>query len=198
VVTQKKVQDKLVDPTSVTNMYRISKHIGVVMTGLAPDARAAVTRARHEAAQFEYENGYPIPLSVLVGRMADVSQLYTQQAFMRALGVVAIYIGQDEGGAAPQLYKVDPAGHFLGYRACSAGSKEQEAFNQLEKHFKTLESSDLTHDQTLEAALVSLQEVLGADLRPTDVEVALVEGGVFRVLSEAEVDGVLTVLGERD
>ena len=34
VVTQKKVQDKLIDPSSVTNIYQITDYIGCVVTGL--------------------------------------------------------------------------------------------------------------------------------------------------------------------
>jgi hypothetical protein len=34
LVSQKKVKDKLVDPTSVTSMYQITDFIGCVMTGL--------------------------------------------------------------------------------------------------------------------------------------------------------------------
>lgn len=46
-----------------------------------------------------------------------------------------IIIGQDpERG--PQIFKLDPAGYFVGYKATSAGQKHQEAFNHLEKKLK--------------------------------------------------------------
>jgi 20S proteasome subunit alpha 1 len=117
VVTQKKVPNKLLDPTSLTHMFYITPTIGALMTGLTADAQALVARARQEAAQFEYQNGiascvnsclvassrilvlllgYPIPVHYLAQRVADVGQLYTQHAFMRALGVVAILVAVDE------------------------------------------------------------------------------------------------------
>lgn len=208
LVTQKKVVDKLVDASSVTHMFRITKSIGVVMTGMLPDAKATVQRARHEAAQFEYENGFPIPVAHLAQRMADVSQLYTQHAFMRALGVVSIFAGVDSAGSKPQLYKVDPAGHFLGYKACSAGAKEQEAANQLEKRLKALDTGAAagaavatpSHAQALEVAISALQECVGSDLKPTDIEVAVVtaDTGLFRTLTEAEIDVILTAISDRD
>ena len=34
IVTQKKVPDKLLDPASVTNLYKISKRIGCIATGV--------------------------------------------------------------------------------------------------------------------------------------------------------------------
>ncbi len=38
--------------------------------------------------------------------------------------------------SSPSIYKVDPAGHFAGYKAVSAGTKHQEAMNTLEKKMK--------------------------------------------------------------
>ena len=40
----------------------------------------------------------------------------------------------DERG--PLLYKTDPAGTYMGFRATAAGPKSQEAHNYLEKQYK--------------------------------------------------------------
>ena len=58
--------------------------------------------------------------------------MYTQEASNRALACVMLLIGfDDEKGA--QVFKVDPAGHYLPYKAVATGKAEAEAMNFLEK-----------------------------------------------------------------
>lgn len=197
LVTQKKVQDKLIDPTSVTNLHKITPLIGCCATGLTADAKDLVARTRAAAAEFKYKNGYNIPVHVLSGMVADRAQVYTQHAAMRALGIVTMFAAVDDE-KGPQLFRCDPAGHFVGYKACSAGQKEQEANNFLEKKIKANPSMSL--DETIETAIIALQTVVGADLKPTDLEVGLVTADDPRwtVLTEAQIDEHLTAISDRD
>jgi 20S proteasome subunit alpha 1 len=197
LVTQKKVPDKLLDPSSVTHLHRITDNIGCVCSGIIPDSKHLVQRTRHMAAEFKYKNGYDMPVSYLAKRVADRAQVYTQQAMSRALGVVTIFAAVDEVDG-PQLFRCDPAGHFMGYKACSAGQKEQEANNFLEKKFKANPEPDF--EQAIETAIIALQTCVGADLKPTDLEVAVVtaDNPKFTVLTEGEIDHRLSVISDRD
>jgi 20S proteasome alpha/beta subunit len=49
------------------------------MTGSIADARASVSRAQGEAAEFRYKYGYEMPCDVLAKRIANISQVYTQR-----------------------------------------------------------------------------------------------------------------------
>jgi 20S proteasome subunit alpha 1 len=50
-----------------------------------------------------------------------------------------ILIGTDPE-LGPQVFKLDPAGYFVGFHATAAGQKQQEAMNHLEKKWKKLDS----------------------------------------------------------
>ncbi len=97
------------------------------------------------------------------------------------------------------LYKVDPAGHFLGYRATSAGPKANEVANALEKKLKdrTIESnSELISWQFLRSVMW-----LGADMTSAELEVGFVSsenGRAFQKLSDANIEEYLNQIAEAD
>ncbi|KAL0440111.1 UNVERIFIED_CONTAM: Proteasome subunit alpha type-6 [Sesamum latifolium] len=116
---------------------------------------------------------------------------------MRPLGVVAMILGIDEE-KGPQLFKCDPAGHFFGHKATSAGGKEQEAINFLEKKMKN--DPAFSYEETVQTAISALQSVLQEDFKASEIEVGVVrkEDAVFKVLSTEEIDEHLTAISERD
>jgi len=197
VVTQKKVPDKLIVPSSVTTLFTISDGIGCCATGMAADARSQIQKARQEAADFKNQFAYDVPPGYLAGRMADENQVYTQHAYMRPMGVALTLVGIDEE-LGPQLFKCDPAGYFAGYKACSSGAKEDEAMNFLEKQFKTEQVLDT--EKTIQMAIHALQSVLSAEFKPSEIQVGIVTVAdpKFRELSDDEVEAHLTAIAERD
>lgn len=100
------------------NWYFILRYLGFcffIHTFLA-DVRLQVLKAIYEAEGFAYKNGFDMPCDLLAKRMADLNQTSTQNAGARLLGAALIFIAiDDENG--PVLYKVDPAGYFVGYMA---------------------------------------------------------------------------------
>lgn len=195
VVTQKKVPDRLMDPSSVTSVFNITPKIGCLCTGMSADAKAIVQRARYEASDFAYKYGYPIPVAQLAKRIADIAQVYTQSASMRPLAAVTLLVGiDDEKG--PQCLKVDCAGHYLPFFATASGSKEQEATNFLEKRVDAMKT--YTTDETVRCAIMCLGSVLGSDFRGSEIEVAVVEGtdGRFTSLTEEQIEDHLNAIAD--
>lgn len=196
VVTQKKVPDRLINPKSVTHIFKITSKIGVCVTGILPDCKSSVQRARYEAADFQFKYGYEIPTHVLARRMADLAQVNTQSSGMRPLACMLLLVGVDDE-KGPQVFKVDCAGHYLPFFATASGNKEQEAMNFLEKKVSDMKEYDA--DETVRAAIMCLGSVLGSDFRGSEIEVAVVVGNEkFRVLTEDEVDEHLNIIADDD
>lgn len=186
----------------MTRLFALTNKIGAVVTGLPADARAHVTRARHEAAEFRYKFGYDIPVDLLARRIANLNQVSTQQASMRPLGTAITLIAiDDERG--PQVYKCDPAGYFVGYIGTAAGTKATDMMNHFEKELKKVSGKAYfgeSLEETLELAVTSLTTVLGQDFKASDLEIGVVsvENPCFAIFTNEQIDAVLTRIAEKD
>ncbi|GAB1203390.1 hypothetical protein APSETT445_002025 [Aspergillus pseudonomiae] len=171
------------------------------------DARASVDRARGEAAEFRYKYGYEMPCDVLAKRLANINQVYTQRAYMRPLGVATTLISVDSENG-PQVYKCDPAGYYVGYKATASGPKQQEAITYLEKKLKNKDYAEGSWEEVVELGITALSNVLSVDFKKHELEIGIVGGpradgqeGTdvnFRALTEDEIDERLQAIAEKD
>lgn len=116
---------------------------------------------------------------------------------MRPFCVNTTLVGVDEE-FGPQVYRVDPAGNPVGFKAVSTGSKEQEATTQLEKHWKKKEGQWDTRE-TVETAIQVLQTVVSSDFKPNEIEIGISTLAMpqFRKLTEQEIEGYLNDLADK-
>lgn len=54
VISEKRVAEKSIDPSTVSNLYTICEGIGCVTTGLNADCKAVVAKLRQEAYDYRY------------------------------------------------------------------------------------------------------------------------------------------------
>lgn len=197
VCTQRKVPDKLIVPESVTNIFSISDNLGAVVIGNMQDARYVVQWLRQTSAQFKFKNGYLIPVPVLAQKYGHNMQKFSQYAGIRPFCVTVTLVGVDEE-FGPQCYRIDPSGQAVGFRAISAGAKEQEAMTQLEKHWKKKEGNWDTKE-TIETAIQVLQTVISSDFKANEIEIGISTAAHprFRKLNEQEIEGYLNDIADK-
>lgn len=126
---------------------------------------------------------------------------------MRPLGVAVTLISVDSE-FGPQLYKCDPAGYYVGYKATASGPKAQEALNYLEKKLKNKEEAEGSWEEVVELGITTLSTVLSVDFKKGELEIGIVGGpradgsegtdASFRPLSEEEIDERLQSIAEKD
>ncbi|TRZ00447.1 hypothetical protein DNTS_004047 [Danionella cerebrum] len=112
LATEKKQKSILYDEQSVHKIESITNHIGMVYSGMGPDYRVLVRRARKLAQQYFLVYQEPIPTGQLVQRVASVMQEYTQSGGVRPFGVSLLIAGWDED--RPYLFQCDPSESFEG------------------------------------------------------------------------------------
>lgn len=98
LATEKKSSSPLADPSSLSKISLITPNIGMVYSGMGPDYRVLVDRAR-KASHTNYKriyNEYP-PTRILVQDVAREMQAATQSGGVRPYGVSLLVAGWDEG-----------------------------------------------------------------------------------------------------
>lgn len=126
---------------------------------------------------------------------------------MRPLGVANTLISVDSE-FGPQLFKCDPAGYYVGYKATASGPKQQEALNHLEKKLKNKDCAEGTWEDVVELGISTLSTVLSVDFKKSELEIGIVGGPrsdgkegsdpSFRALTEEEIDERLQAIAEKD
>ncbi|KAK8077415.1 hypothetical protein PG984_005932 [Apiospora sp. TS-2023a] len=98
LATEKKSSSPLADPASLSKISLITPNIGMVYSGMGPDYRVLVDKAR-KVSHTNYKrvyNEYP-PTRILVQDVARVMQEATQSGGVRPYGVSLLIAGWDEG-----------------------------------------------------------------------------------------------------
>jgi 20S proteasome subunit alpha 2 len=200
LATEKKSSSPLIDSTSSSKVSLITPNIGMVYSGMGPDYRILVDKARkvsHTGYKRIY-NEYP-PTRILVQDVARVMQEATQSGGVRPYGVSLLIAGWDDGiepekddadtgetdaekkavsgktggilKGGPSLYQVDPSGSYFPWKATAIGKSATSAKTFLEKRYtEGLELEDAIH-----IALLTLKETIEGEMNGETVEIGMAQ-----------------------
>jgi len=182
LMADKKIQSRLVETSSIEKIFQIDEHIGCATSGLVADARVLVDYARLVAQINRVTYGERMSVDLLVKRICDFKQNYTQYGGVRPFGTALLVGGLDDAGV--HLYETDPSGALVSYKAGSIGAGRNTVMELFEEKYK----DGMAQDEAVILGLEALQKSSEDKLDPKAVEVGLAtEGQRFRRLNEEEV-----------
>jgi len=169
LIIDKRITSPLIEPSSIEKIFKIDDFIGCATSGLVADARVLVDRARIESQINKITYNERIPVDVLVKKICDFKQNYTQYGGVRPFGTALLIAGVDDKGV--HLYETDPSGAMMSYKAGSIGSGRSVVMEIFEEKYKPDMALDPAVKLGLEALLAATEE---GSLNTLAVEIGLV------------------------
>lgn len=194
-----KVISKLLDNDgSAEKLYVINDQMMCAVAGMTADATILVNNARVTAQRYLKTYNEEIPCELLIKRVCDVKQGYTQHGGLRPFGVSFIYAGWDDRYGF-QLYTSNPSGNYSGWKATSIGANNSAAQTLLKKDYK----DEMLLSEACELAVKVLSKTMdSANLNSDKLEFATLSKGdhgvIRKVWADAEIDALVKSLGVLD
>ncbi|KAG0369795.1 Proteasome subunit alpha type-2 [Mortierella sp. AD032] len=197
IATEKKAVSTLIDDSSLEKVAIICSNIGMVYSGMGPDYRVLLNKARKAAQAYKRVYMEEPPTAILVKEIASVMQEFTQSGGVRPFGVSLLIAGFDEKG--PMLYQVDPSGSYWPWKATAIGKNMVNAKTFLEKRY----NEDIELEDAIHTAILTLKEGFEGQMTENTIEIGIITGAVstkddgavilpeFRKLSPSEVKDYL-------
>ena len=170
IAAEKKVTGKLLDISLSTvggegheawmggggeKIFLLNNNILAGLAGITSDANSLVNFARNSAQRHLYTYDEDIPVEMLVQRLCDMKQGYTQYGGLRPFGVSMLYVGWDPLHGF-QLYQSDPSGNYSGWKATCIGANHSSAASLLKQDYK----DDITLDEAKALCLKTMSKTM--------------------------------------
>jgi 20S proteasome subunit alpha 2 len=157
----------------------------MIYSGMGPDYRLLVRKARKIAQQYFLMFNENIPTSQLVQRVAYIMQEYTQSGGVRPFGVSLLIAGWD--GTQGKLYQCDPSGAYFAWKATAMGKNDVNGKSFLEKRY----SEELELEDAIHTAILTLKEGFEGQMTSENIEIGICSKDGFKRLSPNEVKDYL-------
>nr|XP_002123939.1 proteasome subunit alpha type-2-like [Ciona intestinalis] len=185
MATEKKQKSILYDEHSIHKVEAVTDKIGIVYSGMGPDYRVLLTRARKIAQLYYRQYQESIPTTQLVQRIASVMQEYTQSGGVRPFGVSLLICGWDDN--RPYLFQCDPSGAYFAWKATAMGKNHLNGKSFLEKRY----NEELQLDDAVHTAILTLKESFEGQMTEDNIEVGISNADGFHRLTPSEVKDYL-------
>jgi proteasome alpha subunit len=187
LIVDKRIASRLMEPRSIEKIFQIDEHIGCATSGLVADARVLVDHARVTAQVSKITYDERISVEMLVKKICDYKQNYTQYGGVRPFGTALLIAGVDDQGV--HLFETDPSGALVSYKAGSIGAGRNVVMEVFEEQYQ----EGMEMDDAIVLGLKALKKATEEEkLNPKSVEIGIVrQGSNFRRLDDAEVEAVV-------
>lgn len=187
LIVDKRIASRLMEPKSIEKIFQIDEHIGCATSGLVADARVLVDHARVTAQVSKITYDERINVEMLVKRICDYKQNYTQYGGVRPFGTALLVAGVDDQGV--HLFETDPSGALVSYKAGSIGAGRNVVMEVFEEQYQ----EGMEMEEAIVLGLRALKKATEEEkLNPKSVEIGVVRAGVnFRRLDDGEVEAVV-------
>ncbi len=182
LIVDRRSMNKLIEPKSTEKIHQIDDYIGCATSGLVADARVLVDEARKAAQIHKVNYGENISVEMLVKKVCDHKQNYTQYGGARPFGTALLVAGSDDLGV--HLFETDPSGALIAFKATCIGIGRNAAIEVLEKDYE----DDMEYEEAMKLGLRTLEAAIEEEPKAECVEIGVAEEGKkFRRLSEEEI-----------
>ncbi len=187
LIVDKRIASRLMEPKSIEKIFQIDEHIGCATSGLVADARVLVDHARVTSQVSKITYDERISVEMLVKKICDYKQNYTQYGGVRPFGTALLVAGVDDQGV--HLFETDPSGALVSYKAGSIGAGRNVVMEVFEEQYQ----DGMEMEDAIVLGLKALKKATEEEkLNPKSVEIGIVRVGAdFRRLDDGEVESVV-------
>ncbi|MCI4372212.1 MAG: archaeal proteasome endopeptidase complex subunit alpha [Thermoplasmata archaeon] len=162
---------KLAEAASLEKIHQIDENIACATAGLVADARVLVDYARLSAQINRITYSEPMSVELLVRKICDYKQQYTQFGGVRPFGTALLVGGYDDTGI--RLYETEPSGSLTSFKASSTGGNKGPVMELFEQKYKP----GMDRDSAILLALEGLRAGLDEGGNLSQVEVVTMDQG---------------------
>jgi 20S proteasome subunit alpha 2 len=196
LVSEKKASSPLIEDSHIEKVAKIAETLGLVYSGIGPDARLLILQARKLAQAHIRTFGKEPSAHSLTRDLASVMQEYTQSGGVRPFGTSLLIAGFDYNKESdshePVLYQLDPSGTFWTWKATAIGKNYQSAKTFLEKRYSQnifRFTEDLEFEDAIHTALQTMRQGYDGQMTSENIQIGLLdtEKKKFNILNSDEI-----------